>query len=138
MVCVVYKWILSNAATVNVETLCFSFVASFLWVRDVELRHPEHMTLICATSLVACLLLVATLLFVALLFCLRRRAFTEAFRTKRSAGVEYSDYDERVKERRAAQRERQRARGGKRRSGFGAAANGSRPAPSEYAAHEHL
>ena len=88
--------------------------------------------------LVLSALLVATLLFVALLFCLRRRAFTEAFRTKRSAGVEYSDYDERVKERRAAQRERQRARGGKRRSGFGAAANGSRPAPSEYAAHEHL
>jgi len=24
MVCVVYNWILSNAATVNVETLCFS------------------------------------------------------------------------------------------------------------------
>ena len=98
--------------------LCYSFVASFLWVRDVRLRHPEHLTLICAVSLVAGLLLVATLLFVALLYCLRRKAFTEAERSQQPGGVEYSDYDERVKQRRAA---RARARRGARRRKRGAA-----------------
>ena len=124
--------------------LSYSAVAAFLWVRDVRLRHPEHLTLICGVSMVACLLLVLTLLFMALLYCRRRRAFTEAERTQQP-GVEYSDYDERVKERRAAQRERRRAGGGgglwgrKRRSTTtSTAGGGGRRGPSEYAVHEHL
>ena len=118
--------------------LAYSSVASYLWVRNVKLLHPEHLLLVFAICLVADFFLLGTLVFVSLLYCYRRHAFTEVERAQQ-LGVEYSDYDQRVRERRAASKERMK-RGGA--GGHGGVAGRGRMVKTsscaEYATADHL
>ena len=105
--------------------LGYSAVASYFWLRDETPEHPEHLLLVFGITSVADFFLVGTLLFVSLLYCFRRKAFIANEKTA-ELGVDFSDYDQRMKDRKALQKERKKA------------AKSSRKGTIEYSAHDHL
>ena len=79
--------------------LSYAAVATYYWLRDTTPIHPENLLLVFAICCVADFFIVGTLVFVSILYFCHRRAFFEAEKVA-ELGVDFSDYDQRVRERR--------------------------------------
>ena len=95
--------------------LAYSSVASYLWVRNVKLLHPEHLLLVFAICLVADFFLLGTLVFVS---CSTATAAT-FWSSEPSSSASNTPITISACARRAASKERMKRGGGRARRGSG-------------------